>query len=99
MLADDDWLEKFIEDYKVKLAQEKLELLSIKVTPRKQVGSLQMLDFNRNDCQGPTLFVCDLLPYVYVQLTVATCSPTHLKATTNNCVMHICCSPLLITHL
>ena len=39
MLGDDDWLEKFIKDYKVKLAQEKLELLSI-TTERKQVGSL-----------------------------------------------------------
>ncbi|XP_046459468.1 uncharacterized protein LOC124205927 [Daphnia pulex] len=36
MLAEDDGLEKFIEDYKLKLAQEKLELLSIEVTPRKQ---------------------------------------------------------------
>lgn len=100
MLAEDDGLEKFIEDYKLKLAQEKLELLSIEVTPRKQqVGSMKVLDFNRKDCQEATLLVCDLLPYVCVQLTVATCSPAHLKATTNNCVMHICCSPLLITHL
>jgi hypothetical protein len=97
MLAEDDGLEKFIEDYKLKLAQEKLELLSIEVTPRKQqVGSMKELDFNRKDCQAATLLVCD---HVCVQLTVATCSPAHLKATTNNCVMHICCSPLLITHL
>jgi hypothetical protein len=50
------------EDYKVKLAQEKLELLSIEVTPRKQqVGSMKVLDFNHKDCQGATLLVCDLL--------------------------------------
>lgn len=42
MLADDDWLEKFIEDYKVKLAQEKLELFSDR-TKRKEVGSLQIV--------------------------------------------------------
>ncbi len=67
MLAEDDWLEKFIEDYKVKLAQEKLELLSIEVTPRKQqVGSMQVLDFNRKDCQGATLLVCVICFLMFV---------------------------------
>lgn len=83
MLGDDDWLEKFIENYKVKLAQEKLELFS-DTTKRKEVGSLfklytNMLNFNRQDCQCPNpLFVCDLL-FANVHLSVTTCSPTHSK--------------------
>lgn len=42
MLTDDDWLEKFIDDYKKKLAEEKRELSStpVKMTAEgQQVGS------------------------------------------------------------
>lgn len=42
MLGDDDWLGKFIEDYKAKLAEEKRELYSTHVNTtddRQQVGS------------------------------------------------------------
>nr|CAH0106423.1 unnamed protein product [Daphnia galeata] len=53
MLADDDWLEKFIEDYKVKLAQEKLELFSDR-TKRKEMSPDDDVAQQQNSSTPPT---------------------------------------------